>query len=233
MLKEKNTYIKELIKAILVILFYFISYSYPIDSLTNLLGIKLDTVGKLIAFSITYEALILAVIIYVYKKELSTMFKDYKANFKEYMNKYFKYWILILILMLVSNMVITQFTVSETSNNQEIIIDTLKSAPLYIIITTIFIAPLLEETIFRFCIRKIIPKFDILYIIVSGILFGSLHVILTFNDITDLLFIIPYSIPGIIFAYLYSKTKNIFVPTSIHFIHNGVLILLEIVLNLV
>ena len=32
------------------------------------------------------------------------------------------------------------------------------------------------------------------------------------ENLIDLLFIIPYSIPGFIFAYVYTKSKNIFIP---------------------
>ena len=60
-----------------------------------------------------------------------------------------------------------------------------------------------------------------------------MHVILTMENITDLLFIIPYSIPGVVFAYLYNKTDNIFIPAGIHFMHNGILMILQIILFLV
>ena len=234
MLKEENAYGKRAIKAILVIIFYLFTYSYPYE-ISYALGINIDKLGILTKsiYLSTYEFAILAVIIYVYRKELITSFKDFKKNIKEYINKYFKYWFLILALMFISNSIVTHFTVAETATNQEIIMDTLGKAPIYILFTTIIIAPLLEELIFRFCIKKIIPKPSIIYILVSGLLFGSMHVILTMTDITDLLFIIPYSIPGIVFAYLYNKTDNIFIPAGIHFIHNGSLMLLQIILTLV
>ena len=234
MLRENNTYIKNVIKAISVIIFYLFTYSYPYE-ISYSLGIDLHNFSilfKSIYLSI-YEFIILAVIVYVYKDELITSFKDFKKNIKEYIAKYFKYWILILILMFTSNSIVMRFTVSEVSNNQEIILDTLGKAPIYVIFTTVIVAPLLEELIFRFCIKKIIPKPSIIYILVSGLLFGSMHVILTMTDITDLLFIIPYSIPGIVFAYLYNKTDNIFIPAGMHFIHNGSLMLLQIILTLV
>ena len=59
-----------------------------------------------------------------------------------------------------------------------------------------------------------------------------MHVISTLENLVDLLFIIPYSIPGFIFAYIYSKSKNIFVPISLHFIHNGIMMSLQILLLL-
>lgn len=234
MLKDENTYSKQLFKAIFVILFYLIAYSFPYE-FAFMIGIDLDklsTTSKIL-FLITYETSILAIVIYSYKSELIPSLKNFIKNIREYFNKYFKYWILMLILMVLSNYIISFFTVKEVATNQEIIVDTLKKAPIYTIISTILIAPLLEELVFRFCIKKIIPNFSIIYILVSGLAFGSMHVLLTMTNISDLLFIIPYSIPGIIFAYLYNKTNNIFIPAGIHFMHNAVLITLQIILSLV
>ena len=228
MLKESN----KISKAILVIIFYLVCYSYP-DIVASALGIDLasmDLISKT-TFLIAYEMFILLIIIYVYRNELIPMFKDFIHNIKSYFSKYFKYWILMLLLMLSSNILISFFTTSDVATNQEIIESTLKKAPVYILISTIIVAPLLEELIFRFCIKYIVSKPKILYILISGIFFGSMHVIFSMQNITDLLFIIPYSIPGIIFAYLYNKTNNIFIPIGIHFMHNSVLMILQFILG--
>lgn len=231
MLKEQNPYIKGCIKAILVVIFYLVSYSYP-DVFAKILGLNLSNAS--LTFKTTYltiyEVSILLIVLYVYKNELKQAFSKFKISC---IKEYIKYWFLMLILMIISNNIVSAFTTSEVATNQEIIIETLKKAPVYILITTILVAPLLEELIFRFCIKKIIPKPSVVYILVSGLLFGSMHVIFTLEHISDLLFIIPYSIPGIIFAYLYNKTDNIFIPASLHLIHNGVLMLLEVILQLV
>ena len=57
-----------------------------------------------------------------------------------------------------------------------------------------------------------------------------MHVIGTLEHLVDLLFIIPYSIPGFIFAYIYTKCKNICVPISLQFIHNVIMMGLQILL---
>ena len=230
MLKEENTYLKNIFKAIIVILFYLVAYSYP-DVFLKIVGIniyEINNTSKTIALML-YELIILMIILYAYKDELITSIKKY--SIKEFFKKYFKYWFLILGLMVISNSIVINFTTSDTSTNQEIIEDSLKILPIYILFSTIVIAPLLEEMIFRFCIKKIIPKPSIIYILVSGLLFGTMHVILTMTNVTDLLFIIPYSIPGLVFAYLYNKTDNIFIPASIHFIHNLILMALQFFLG--
>ena len=65
---------------------------------------------------------------------------------------------------------------------------------------------------------------------ISGILFGSLHVVTSFENIVDLLYIIPYSAPGIAFAYMLTKYNNIFVSMGFHFMHNGILMALQFAL---
>ena len=64
----------------------------------------------------------------------------------------------------------------------------------------------------------------------SGLIFGGLHVIGNVNSIIDLLYLIPYCVPGFAFAYMLSKTNNIFVPMGFHFLHNGVTMSLQVIL---
>ena len=65
----------------------------------------------------------------------------------------------------------------------------------------------------------------------SGLIFGALHLTVA-TSLKELLFIIPYSIPGFIFAYTLTKSKNIFVPISLHTMHNTLMILLQLLLTL-
>lgn len=230
--KETNKNTKNIITGISVILFYIIISCIP-DYIFSLFGInynKLNITTKSIYLTF-YEIITLFIIIYIYKTDFINNLKNYLKNIKYYINNYIKYWFLTLVLMFISNSIITLFTTSNISNNQESIIDTLKIAPFYTIIVTVFIAPIMEELIFRLSIKKIF-KNKIIFIIISGLFFGSVHVLGNFNNIIDLLFIIPYSIPGFIFAYTYIKSENIFVPISLHFIHNCVMMLLQLLLIL-
>ena len=136
----------------------------------------------------------------------------------------------MLGLMILSNLIVTMFTTTEISQNQETIVSLLGEAPIYTFILTVFTAPILEELVFRLSFRKMFAHTNLLYIFFSGLFFGGMHVISSFTNITDLLFIIPYSIPGFIFAYIYTKSKNICVPMSLHFIHNGIMMCLQIIL---
>ena len=64
----------------------------------------------------------------------------------------------------------------------------------------------------------------------SGLIFGCMHVLGSAETLTDLLYIIPYGIPGCAFAYILCKTDNIFVSMGFHFLHNGLLVALQFIL---
>ncbi len=220
---------KDIIIGILVFLGYLLLSKYA-DNILILLGFnKLSTPLKLIV-SIIYEILILLTVIFIYLKTIVNDFIDYKQNIKYYIDNYLKYWFLNLGLMMITNIIIINITNINSSTNQEYITKLLGKYPLYTIVATILIAPLTEELIFRLNIRKIF-KNNIIFIITSGLVFGALHLTVA-TSIKELLFIIPYSIPGFIFAYTLTKSKNIFVPISLHTMHNTLMILLQLLLTL-
>ncbi len=164
----------------------------------------------------------------IYKEDIKNDFKDFKKSIKDYLKKYLKYWFIVIIAMIISNTIIYNITHISTSTNQKNVIDAVKNVPIYSIVLTIFVAPILEELVFRLSFRKMIKK-DTLFIILSGFVFGALH-LTSAKSIPELLYIVPYAIPGCIFAYTLVKSKNIFVPISLHFIHNTVLIIIQLIL---
>jgi len=86
-------------------------------------------------------------------------------------------------------------------------------------------APLTEELIFRKSIRDVI-KNKWLYIIISGLIFGGLHVVSSIDSLIDLIYLIPYCSLGFVFASLYIKTNNIYSTIVAHSFHNTLALLL-------
>ena len=227
-MKKEN--LKQPILGLCVVISYFI-YSYFQTVPLSLLGINyynLSLFDKIIYLMVT-ELIYLLILFFIYRKEYIKDFKDYIKNFKNYMPKYMEYWALAFSLMLISNFFIVTLFPNSVATNQEAINNTLVKAPFYMIVSAVLFAPFLEETIFRFSFRKIF-KNDLVFIILSGLVFGGLHVIGSFNNLIDLIYIIPYSIPGVVFAYTLVKSKNIFIPMSLHFFHNGIMMFIETVL---
>lgn len=182
-------------------------------------------------YLIMYSVLTASLIMIIYNKKLSKDFKDMKKNSIKYFNKYIKYWLIGLFIMMVSNLFINLIVTNDIPSNEQVIRETFNISPLYIFFSAVIYAPIVEELIFRQSIKNIFHN-KWLFIIISGLLFGSMHVFGDFKNITDLLYIIPYSTPGIIFAYMLEDSDNICVPMSFHFIHNGILISLQFILLL-
>lgn len=182
-----------------------------------------------IIYAIVYEIMMIGIIIIILKDEIKKALNDIKKNHMTYFSKYIKYWFIALIIMFASNLVITFISKGGMAGNEETIRTMFSQTPVYIFISSVFFAPLLEELVFRQGIRNIFSN-NILFIIVSGLVFGGLHVVGNINAWYDILYLIPYSTPGFVFAYILTKTDNIFVPMGLHFLHNGIMMSLQILL---
>lgn len=228
-IKELRKYTKLFIIGISTIFIYILE---PFLKIAILLIEKVNqnnlTLTSKVIYLSLFEIMIASIISLINHEKLIKNFKDFKKNYKTYLQKYLPYYILALIIMMTSNLIINRLT-GSIAGNEQAIQETLTKSPIYIFIQAAIIAPFIEEMVFRQSIRNII-KDNITFIITSGLIFGGLHVIGNINTIYDILYIIPYATPGIIFAYILTKTDNIFVPISIHFIHNFLLVTLQIIL---
>lgn len=219
-----------MIIGICVVLSYFI-YSYFQTVPLELIGIDYNdlSLNSKVFYLMTTELIYLLILFYVFKDQIKKNFKDFKNNFKAYISKYMQYWALAFSLMLISNMFIVTLFPNSIATNQEIVNSNLMVAPFYMIISAVVFAPFLEEIIFRLGFRYIF-KTDTLFIIASGLVFGSLHVIGSYQNLVDLIYVIPYSIPGFVFAYTLVKSQNIFIPISLHLFHNGIMMFVQVIL---
>lgn len=223
---------KQILIGIAVLAFYYIT-SFTQLSLFDLLEVDYTQLPLWIktAYSFTHQVVVICIIIMLLYKTLEKDVADLKKNHKQYFQKYFKYWFLLLGLMMISNLLITLFSPNDIAGNEEAVRELFELAPIYTFISSVFIAPFLEEFVFRQGIRNICAN-NIAFILISGLLFGGMHVLTGLTSYWDLLYIIPYSIPGLIFAYLLVKTDNVLVPASMHFMHNGVLMSLQMLMFL-
>ncbi|MDD2435613.1 MAG: CPBP family intramembrane metalloprotease [Bacilli bacterium] len=194
----------------------------------KLSNIEIESLSKtfVVWYSLFSSIILLLILGLIYRKTLKKHWLDLKKNHQDYFKKYFKYWFLLLVIMMGSNLIILLIRPGTIAGNEEAIRDLFSNAPLYTFISAVFLAPFLEELVFRLSFRYMF-KTDWLFIITSGLIFGSMHVIGNYETPLDLLYLIPYSTPGMIFAYVLSKSNNIFVPMGLHFIHNGVLMSLQ------
>ncbi|MBR3362740.1 MAG: CPBP family intramembrane metalloprotease [Bacilli bacterium] len=218
-----------LLKGIFMIFIYFaFSFfrSFPLD----MLNIKYDSlnIAAKEVYNISLELLMVTLIYLLFEKEIINAWKDLKKNHMKYFSNNFKYYLIGLLLMFGSNALINVLG-GGISGNEEAIRSQFDTAPVFTFVSAVFLAPILEEGIFRLSFRNVF-KNNFLFILVSGLVFGGLHLIAGVNMNLFALYLISYCSFGVVFAYMLVKTNNIFVSTGFHLMHNGVLMALQVIL---
>jgi len=179
------------------------------------------------------------IIFVIYRKDLITDLKNIKNNFRNIFESSLKYYFIGLFLMIVTNLLISFIFTSANANNEEMIREYIDLYPLYMIFSISIYAPFTEEIIFRKAIYNCFLPYKqnsfikYFYVIVSGIIFASMHVVGLSDNIIDYIYIVPYLSLGIAFALLYHKTNNIFSTISMHFIHNTITLIMYLMAGVI
>ena len=166
---------------------------------------------------LAFEFILIVLALLLYKDDLKRDFKELKNNLGMYLKYCFKTWGLMLVAMYAIGIVIILITgeVNQSANQQM-----LQKLPLlYLIPSALIMAPIVEETIFRFVFRKIIRD-DTLFIILSGLCFGLLHVTVEANILSAFISSLSYIAMGLFLAHSYAKTNNMTTSMIIHCIQN-------------
>ena len=195
-----------------------------------LLGITKETMtlNTQVALTLVSDLFILVVLVLIYLDDLKKDFLDFKKNYNEYLDTSFKYYFIGIIVMALSNVLIKALTPSNIAGNEESVQAMIKASPYLTLICTGILAPFVEELVFRKSFRDAFNS-KILFVIVSSLIFGGLHVVLSFEHTYELLYLIPYCSLAVAFGYSYVKTDNIFTTISLHAIHNTVITVISIV----
>ena len=199
-----------------------ILFSYIIHSINNIDYITYNIL------MILMEVTTLALLIYIYRKNLKKEFIDFDNNYKKYLSTGFKSWFVAIIVMGISNYYISNFIVKEIANNQAINQTVMTKMPLFAIIAMIITGPFIEELVFRYGFKRHI-KNKYVYYFLATFVFTALHVFNGITSVNELLYFIPYGAMAASFAYTLNKTDNVFSSTVVHTIHNFISILLLII----
>ena len=153
--------------------------------------------------------------------------KDFRKYFKKpkkYIFLTLKYFIFGLIAYSVARFS-TILIVDAKPSGTNLISNAFQVFPLYVTFVTIIYTPFVEEIVFRKILKDLIPV-KWLFIVLSGCIFGFFHIIGDFSNILEFIALFaPISSFGIVIAYAYRKTNNIFVSIFIHLIYNSFLFL--------
>lgn len=215
--------ITKYLKTFFVIMFYF-TYNNIAVYILKRVGIDIYSMSQnmLIFINLIIDILFMIILFLVYYKDIINDIRDFKENYKSYLKFAFKWWVFALLFMYISNIIIF-IIVKSNASNEEIIQSMVNKYPLYMLFQVSIMAPFVEEMLFRKSIRDIVSN-KYLYIIISALIFGGLHV-LTSESYLEMLYIIPYGVFGGVFAYIYCKTKNIFSTITVHHFHNTMIVL--------
>ena len=173
---------------------------------------------------------ILALMIFIFRKDLVRDFKLFKEYFREYSLVTFKMYGLSLAVLFIVNISIRMTTGISNATNQRVLNEAFKENPIFIALLAMVYAPISEELMFRGIFRKFLNK-KWIFILVSGFLFGLAHVIDDFESISELLFIFSYGTLGCFLAATYYKTNNLCTNIFFHFIQNTLAVLAMILLS--
>ena len=181
------------------------------DTMSTSTSIALTTFSNLVC---------IIVLVLMYRKSIKEGIKDLIKKKGNPLLDGFNYWFIGLMIMVLSNTLISFINGASTSTNEESIRAMLNASWLAVLSICI-ISPVIEELVFRKAFRDVF-KSKWGYLATSGLLFGALHVLSSpINSCVDCLYLIPYCSMGIAFSYMYYETDNIMSSITMHIIHNS------------
>ena len=225
-MKEKLKKHNYLFKAIFCFILFF-SNGFFQNILVNILNLKDITTKDAVILNCIGSGIVVLLIALLYRKDLIKEWKIFKRNLAENIDIGIKYWLIGLFGMMAANLLITLIFNAEQANNEQAVQTMIDTLPYLVLLSAGIFAPISEEITFRKTFKDNI-KNKILYILVSGIIFGYMHVT-SANSLEQALYIIPYSSLGITFAIMYSKTNTVFTSITMHMAHNLILTILSII----
>ncbi len=127
---------------------------------------------------------------------------------------------LAFVAQIIAVLIETSIGIEPGSENTEEIIQLIELFPLLIIVSSI-LGPIIEEIVFRKVLFGMLyNRFSfIVAALISSLLFALAHF-----DFTHL---ILYTAMGIVFSYLYVRTKRIIVPIIAHVMMNTIVVVLQ------
>ncbi len=216
--------IKNIIKLTILLIIFF-NIGSIINGIFSLIGIDFELLN---IKDISYldglcETLMFIIVILFYRKDLTSDFYNFKENFN--VNMFFKLVAIFLGVKIgsafLTGIISIIIGVNITTSENQSLIDLFTSAsPLIMLLSSTYLAPVVEEGIFRLGIRKII-KNNYLFIIISGLIFGLMHIFPTSLAIAEALtYGVVYVAMGWVLSWIYVKTDNIWYGIIIHALNN-------------
>ncbi|MDR2976152.1 MAG: CPBP family intramembrane metalloprotease [Streptococcaceae bacterium] len=135
-------------------------------------------------------------------------------------------FLVILAVLMIYNAIMVAIKQVTVSANQQALKGLQKHAPFLLMWFVVAVCgPIMEETIFRLAIFKLVfPQKDKIALLVSTLLFAFAHMQ---SEVTNLLAWPPYLMMGFILGYLFYRTKKIEVSVAVHGIWNTLAVVIQ------
>lgn len=162
-----------------------------------------------ITLSLSFMALSLVFFWPTFKRDFIELKNNFASYSKHIFNSYVIFMLFYYLVMIVYKVIAGDIMPANEDNLS-------KLPALYTAFAAIFYAPLVEESIFRCSIRKLI-KNEKLFILISTITFASIHII---QDPNAIITVIPYLAIALALSISYTRKNNMCVNISIHALNN-------------
>ena len=165
-------------------------------------------------------------IISCYLSDCSNDTKDFKTNYKLILVFGIIGFIIIFFVDEFSAFIASLVNIGEATNQQTIVDQLHRNGAVFVIISSVIVAPILEELIFRKVLFKIIKNGKVA-LVVSSLLFGLMHLVSEPSFLSGMIHGISYIGAGFVFGLIYLKTKkNVYTPIIAHFLTNVLALIL-------
>ena len=224
--KDKKTHIYGILRKVIVIVFYFLVLEVlarPIAQLLLAINPSVDTDFFTIIMQYVVYIPILIVSIILLKDEIKEGYANIsKAKYKHTFMFIGLGLVACYLGNVISSIITSMFSASQDSANQSYIEELfLSKYGILMIVDVCIIGPIVEELVYRSAILNGLKKLKIhpvVAIIISAMIFGFVHVI----DAGDYDQVLPYIVMGLVFGFVYHKSKSIFTTISIHVLINSI-----------
>lgn len=219
---------EKLLSLLFFLPFYFIFgryvLSYLFMLLVELLAIPVTKDIINAWFNLFFDGILVIIGLFCFKDYLSQSIKKAQGKWGRIILWSLTIGFAILYLVnIVSGMIVTIISQGATSTNQNMIVLMSRLAPFPMIVSSVILAPILEELVFRVGIFQNLYDWNkTLAYLCSGLTFGMVHILsgLLNGDFQQLLFLFPYGLLGMVFCAIYEKKQSIFVPILVHAANN-------------
>lgn len=167
--------------------------------------------GRIIGFSIAFLLILLLM-----KRDLKEEVQNPNVTIKNVLKwSIIGYSVLVGIVIATSWIESEIFLIQTTPENVNWIKETVHLVPLYAICTSFF-APIMEEVLIRKIVFNSLRKrLNLIFaMLLSSLLFAVLH--------GDWLFLLSYTASGMVFAFIYVKSRTLLVPILVHILNNSI-----------